>query len=126
MSDRPYQNLVAWKEAYTLSLWVYSVTSKFPSEERHGLTQQMRRSASSVPINIAEGNTKESLKNRARYFEIALSSLNELHCEMLLSRDLHYLTPEEFARGADHLHRVSFLLTRLLQAVRSRITPRSL
>lgn len=115
---RLYQNLVAWKESYSLCLQIYAITKRFPSEERYALVDQMRRAASSVSINIAEGNTKASKKDRARFFEIALSSLNELDCECLLARDLSYISPEEFQRLDSPIRRTSFLINKLIASLR--------
>lgn len=60
MHIRPYQKLVTWQEAHKLCVAIYSQTKQYPEDERFGLISQMRRSASSVPTNIAEGNAKKS------------------------------------------------------------------
>ncbi|MFH1444426.1 MAG: four helix bundle protein [Candidatus Peregrinibacteria bacterium] len=113
MAERPYQRLVAWKEAYELCLILYKMTRKFPSDERFALVSQIRRAASSVPINIAEGNARRSGKDKMHFFLIALGSLEELHCECLLAKDLGYLTQEQFIQCDEHICRVSFLITKL-------------
>lgn len=120
MTLRPYQQLVVWKESYSLCLCVLRLLKKFPPEERFCLAQQMRKAATSVPINIAEGNTKRSVDDRSRFFEISLGSLNELHCESLIARDLRYITIDEFHAIDDRIQRVSYLLNKLIMA----ITPR--
>lgn len=125
MNIRPYQKLVAWKEAYALSRYIHQLTDHFPEEEKYGLKQQMRNASASVPINIAEGNTKRSWKEKAKFFEIALASLNELHCEVLLSHDKRYLDESKFQKAMRDIERVSYLLTRLLQAVIQRIPRRT-
>jgi four helix bundle protein len=116
MHQRPHEQLVAWQEAYKLCRSIYALTKKFPSDERYGLTQQMRRSSYSVPTNIAEGNRKSSHKEKRHFFEIALCSLEELHCEARLSHDLGYIKKEEFIQIDDHINRVSFLLSKLRAA----------
>lgn len=118
MALRPYQKLVAWQEAYKLCLLIYKLTKKFPTDERFGLVSQMRRSSASVPCNISEGNSKKSEKEKAHFFETALCSLNELHCQCLLSKDLSFIDPKEFDTADDHIQRVSFLITKLLQSIR--------
>jgi len=110
---RPYQRIIAWKEAYRLCLQVYRATSEFPSYEKFGMTSQVRRAAYSVPLNIAEGNAKRSRPERARYFTIALGSLEELHCALRLSHDLEYLSEEKLVGMDDQINRTSYLLTRL-------------
>ncbi len=113
MQLRPYQKLIAWQEAYRLCLWMYRITNHFPAREQFGLTKQIRRAASSVPINIAEGNIKRSTKEKMYFFETALASLNEVHCESLLAKDLSYISEAEFESTDQHIHRVSYLLTKL-------------
>ena len=113
MHVRPHERLVAWQEAYRLCLWIYTLTKKFPSDERYGLISQIRRAAYSVHTNIAEGNRKTSKKEKRKYFEIALCSLEELHSELKLSCDLQYIFQSEFIQADDHINRVSYLLNRL-------------
>ena len=113
MHERPYEKLIVWQESYKLCLFVYKLTIKFPPHERFGLVSQMRRSSYSVPINIAEGNSKKSTKEKERFFEIAHASLEELHCESHLSKDLGYISALEYEAMDDHIQRVSYLLTKL-------------
>ncbi len=116
---RPYEKLIVWRESHILCLRTYELTTKFPKHERFRLVDQMCRSAYSAPMNIAEGNMKISRKEKRRYFEIALGSIEELHYQMFLARDLHYITPEEFKSIDDHIQRVSYLLTKLRSAFSS-------
>ncbi|MEI8230611.1 MAG: four helix bundle protein [Candidatus Peregrinibacteria bacterium] len=113
MVERPYQRLVAWKEAHALCLWIYAMTKKYPSCEFFGLVDQMCRSSSSAPTNIAEGSVKESKKEQARFNEIALCSLEEIHYQCLLSFDLHYINAKEKDQSHDHIGRAGFLINRL-------------
>lgn len=117
MELRPYQKLIAWKEAHVLCLWIFNTTKAFPSHEQFQLVSQMRRSAYSVPMNISEGNCKRSKKDKARFFEIALASLEELHYQCFLSKDLEYLSDSMFAEAEDHIKRVSYLITKLRLAI---------
>ena len=114
---RPHEHLVAWKEAHRLCLRIYAITNFFPNEERFGLTSQTRRSAYSVPMNIAEGNMKKSLKEKGHYFEIASASLEELHYQCVLARDLKYSLLETFIELDDHIQRTSFLIMKLRAAI---------
>lgn len=113
-----FEKLIAWQEAYGLSLLIYRITQNFPDHEKFGLTSQMRRAASSVPINLAEGNAKSSKKDRARYVEIAFASLQELHCECMLARDLGCLSQSDFVEVEDKLKRTSYLIHHLLASLR--------
>lgn len=110
---RPYEHLLVWQQAHHLCIDVYITTKTFPVEERWRLVDQMSRSASSVPANIAEGNAKRSPKEKARYFETALGSLDELHNHCLLARDLTYISSEQFKKFETQINSISYLLTRL-------------
>jgi four helix bundle protein len=113
MHIRPYERLIAWQEAHRLCLSLYKATSAFPSDERYELVRQMRRASYSVPMNIAEGNMKRSKKEKGRFFEIASSSLEEVHYQLVLARDLKYLSLEIFNQFDSHIHRTSYLLMKL-------------
>ncbi|MFA7682213.1 MAG: four helix bundle protein [Candidatus Peribacteraceae bacterium] len=118
MHKRPYEDLIVWQESYKLCLYIYHATKKFPQEERFALTNQLRRSAYSVPTNIAEGNMKQSRKEKAHFLEIALASLEELHCECRLAKDLGYIMHQEFATIDQQINRISYLGTKLRAAFR--------
>jgi len=113
MYERPYQKLVAWQEAHKLCKWIYKLTSKFPSEEKFRLVNQMCKSASSAPTNVAEGNGRRSSKDKAHFFVIALSSLDELHYQSFLSYELQYISKAELEKTHDQIRRVHFLTTKL-------------
>ena len=117
MQERPYQRLVVWQEAYQLCLKVYEYTRNFPDTEKFGLTSQMRRSAYSVPINLAEGNGRKSKKERLQFFSIATASLEELHCECTLSQDLHYLNSEASSDLNSRIQRVGYLLAKFCSSL---------
>ncbi len=118
MHIRPHEKLIVWQEGHKLCMRVYQVTKKYPSDERFRLVSQLCRSAYSVPMNIAEGNVKRSKKEKARFFEIASGSLEELHYQSVLSRDLYYINANEFAEIDDRIQRVSYLLCQLNKALR--------
>ncbi|MBK8550873.1 MAG: four helix bundle protein [Ignavibacteria bacterium] len=86
-----YKKLRIWQESVNLVKEIYLITKSFPSEEKYGLTNQLRRSAVSVPSNIAEGagrNTKGEFKN---FLGNANGSLFELETQLIISRDLNYI-----------------------------------
>jgi four helix bundle protein len=90
-----FEDLVVWQKSHQLTLLIYRLTAAFPKHELYGLVQQMRRAAVSVPANIAEGFKKRSRSDKARYYNIAQGSLEELRYYIILSRDLSYLAPAE-------------------------------
>ena len=86
-----FTKLVVWQKAHDLALEVYRSTKGFPPNERYELTRQIRRSATSVPTNIAEGCGRDSRGDFARFLTIAGGSASELEYQLLLSRDLSLL-----------------------------------
>jgi four helix bundle protein len=80
-----YESIVAWQRADDLAVEVYKVTERFPRAELYGLTSQMRRAAVSVPANIAEGSTRQYLKEYAQFLHMARASLTELAYHVHLS-----------------------------------------
>lgn len=112
MKQRHYEQLIVWQESHKLCLKVYQLVDQFPPKEQFGLCSQMRRSASSVPTNIVEGNVKRSAREKLHFIEHSEGSLEELDYQMFLSRDLCYITPEEFESLRGCISRVSYLLTK--------------
>ncbi len=84
-----YRKLEVWQKAHQMTLFVYKVTQSFPTNEQYNLTSQMRRSAYSIPMNIAEGCGKASNPDFARYLDISLGSASELDYQVLLAYDLN-------------------------------------
>ena len=93
---RDFRGLKVWEKAHQLTLAVYQATRVFPSEERYGLTRQLRRSAASVPTNIAEGCGRDSERELRRFMRIAAGSASEAEYQLLLARDLGYLAPDAY------------------------------
>ena len=86
-----YRELKVWQKAHQLTLAVYRATGGFPRGELYGLTSQVRRAASSVPANIAEGFSTRGRSDKARFMNTAQGSLEELRYYFILARDLGYL-----------------------------------
>jgi len=96
MREFSFERLVAWQESRKLNLSIYNLTKSFPSEERYGITSQMRRASISVSSNLVEGNSRYTSKDKARFFEISYGSLMELLNQIVLSVDLGYLQNENY------------------------------
>jgi len=89
---RDFRQLAVWEKSHFLTLRIYAATASFAKEEQYGLTSQLRRAASSIPSNIAEGCGREGDAELARFLRIAMGSASELEYELLLSRDLDYIS----------------------------------
>lgn len=90
-----FEKLEVWKSSIVFAKNVYGIVNKFPTEERYGLTSQMKRAAISISSNIAEGSAKQSLKDQARFTEIAFGSLLELLNQFILAFELSFITDNE-------------------------------
>ncbi len=115
MSD--FKQLQVWQRAHALTLAVYHATNAFPREEAYGLTGQIRRSAASVPANIAEGCGRGSNAELARFLRNPLGSSNELEYHLLLAHDLQLLSPQDHNRLLPELVEVRRMLTGLIQSL---------
>jgi four helix bundle protein len=91
MASKNYRDLVAWQEAMDLVVAVYEATASFPPDERFALTSQLRRSATSVPSNIAEGEGRFTKADFKRFLSVAHGSLREAETQIEIGARLHYL-----------------------------------
>jgi four helix bundle protein len=116
MSERPHKKLVVWQQAMELVKDVHRITNEFPRDEQFILTSQMRRSAISVPSNIAEGSARSSDREKTNFLNIARGSLSELDTQMELCRSLGYLKSADKTDVQERIDRVSALLRGLIQS----------
>ena len=91
---KSYRDLEVWKQAMRLAKRIYQVTQKFPTDERFGLTNELRRAAVSVPSNIAEGHARFGAGGFSRFSSISMGSVAEIETQILLSQDLGYVKEE--------------------------------
>lgn len=95
MNNYAFENLEVWKASRKLVSDVYNLMESFPSLEKYGLADQMRRAVISVPSNIAEGSGRSAPKEKIRFIEYSYGSLLEVYCQLLLASDLKYVKEEE-------------------------------
>jgi len=88
---RDFRELKVWEKPHRLALSVYRATAAFPTEEKYALTHQIRRAATSIPTNIAEGCGRGGEKELARFLQISMGSASELEYHLLLCKDLGLL-----------------------------------
>jgi len=115
---RNYRNLLVWEKAHRLTLSIYKSTAVFPTEERFGLTSQMRRAAASIPANLAEGCGRRSDKEMARFVQIAMGSGAELSYHTLLARDLNFLDAKTHERLEADLAVIMRMMSSLSQKLK--------
>ncbi len=110
-------DLDVFKLAHTLTLRIYKITRDFPKTELYSLISQMRRAASSVPMNIAEGASRGSKAEYRRFVSIAKGSVGEISYQIILSRDLKYIDFQISEQLVAEYVRVGKMLTRLAQSL---------
>ncbi len=93
---RPHENLEVWKQAIEFVLSIYKKTKGFPTDERFGLTSQIRRASVSIPANIAEGAARQSDKEFLQFLAIAQGSCSEVETELLIGSKLGFLPQPEY------------------------------
>lgn len=114
---RDFRKLKVWEKSHELTLAIYKATSSFPDHELFGLTSQMRRAATSVSANIAEGCGRSGEPELARFLRIALGSASELEYHIILSTDLSYLNKSIANNLIKQVTDVKRMLTALIQKV---------
>jgi four helix bundle protein len=112
-----FTELLVWKRSHAAVLEVYRATAHFPSEERFGLTSQVRRAMLSVPTNIAEGSKRVSRQDYRRFLNVAEGSLAEVEYFLMVSADLGYLTQQTTTRLIEELTEIA----RMLSALRKKV-----
>ena len=110
-----FEKLETWQKAITFADDVCRITRSFPSDERFGLTNQMRRATVSSSSNIAEGASRSSHADCARFVEIATGSVFEVVSQSFISRNQGFLTPEDFQK----VYAAAEELSRMLSGLRS-------
>jgi len=117
----PHKNLEAWKQSMSLVVEIYNETKKFPKEEVFGLSQQMRRSAVSVPSNIAEGCSRKGKSETVQFLYIATASLAELETQVIIANQVGYISDvltKEIIAKIDEIKRI---LVGLIKSIKAKI-----
>ena len=112
---KDFRQLKVWEKSHELALAVYHTTASFPREETYGLASQIRRAASSIPSNIAEGCGRNGDAELARFCIIARGSASELEYQLLLARDLKLLQPANHETLSQQTVEIKRMLTVLVQ-----------
>jgi four helix bundle protein len=119
---KSFTDLNAWKEGHKLVLSVYKQILNFPKTEQFGLADQMRRCAVSITSNIAEGFSRRTSKDKIQFYYIALGSVTELQNQLIIARDLKYISIDSFKELADQTIIVSKLINGLIKSLSSHNT----
>ncbi|WP_336069219.1 four helix bundle protein [Mesoflavibacter sp. CH_XMU1404-2] len=101
-----FKDLEIWKRSRVFCSTIYQVTSNFPESEKFGLTNQLRRAAVSIPSNIAEGSSRKSNKDFARFLQITLGSAFEIETQLLIASDLKFISDEDLESLLNELNSI--------------------
>ncbi|UQD56751.1 four helix bundle protein [Flavobacterium sp. K5-23] len=107
-----FKELEIWKKSRLFCALIYKVTLSFPNEEKFGLTNQLRRASISIPSNIAEGSSRQSNKDFARFLEIAIGSAYEVETQILISSDLGFINQENLIELTNILEEIIKMTSR--------------
>lgn len=116
-----FTDLNAWIEGHRLVLLIYKLTKNFPKEEVFGLTNQIRRAVVSITSNIAEGFSRYSFKEKSQFYSMALGSLTEVQNQLIIAKDLTYITENEFNEVWELTVTVNKLLNGLIKVSKTMI-----
>lgn len=111
-----FEKLIAWQKGRELALLIYKTTKQYPKEEIFGLTSQMRRCSISIASNLAEGSGRQSLKEKAKFSEIAYSSSLELLNQVILSNDFEYINEIDYLSLREKIAEVNMFIDGLYKS----------
>jgi len=114
-----YEDLVVWQKGIVLTKEVYAITKMFPEDERYGLVSQMRRSAVSIPSNIAEGQRRATRKDFSQFLRIAYGSTGELRTQFIIAKELGYINMAQSVQVFTHIDEIERMLGGLITSVLS-------
>lgn len=112
---KSFRDLIVWQKAMELVKYIYTTTSRFPSSEKYGLTDQVRRSAVSIPSNIAEGYGRSYTNDYTRFLQIARGSLFEMETQIEIAFSLNYLSDQEYSTVINSSTEIEKILNSLIK-----------
>jgi len=112
-----YKDLIVWKKSIELVIEIYKITDKLPKSEIYGLTSQMRRSAVSIPSNIAEGYARKNRKEYAQFIRISFGSGAELETQIIISKNLKLIDMKNFEKADKLLDEIMRMLNKFITSL---------
>lgn len=110
-----FEKLEVWKESMALVNLIYKLTDSFPSEEKFGLSSQLRRASVSIASNLAEGTPRKTKKDKAHFTTMSFSSTMEVLNQLIISKDLEFITEDNYTLARQKIEKI----TNMLNALRS-------
>ena len=119
MKSSDFRELIVWQKAMELTTEIYSIVKLLPKDETYTLSDQMRRSAISIPSNIAEGQGRDTVKEFIRFLSVARGSLRELSTQLEICERVHYLDQTKTAKAMNLIEEVD----KMINALSKSLTP---
>ena len=120
MKEYAFEKLEVWHNARALVKQIYGITNKFPSEEKYGLSSQLRRAGISIASNLAEGSARQSLNDQARFTIMSYSSLMEVLNQLIIAEDLGYIEKKILEEIRPKIEEISNKLNKLSKTQQER------
>ncbi|CAH8281570.1 four helix bundle protein [Mariniflexile fucanivorans] len=118
-NNNTFRKLLIWQKSMTLVTEIFKEVKTFPSDELYALTSQIKRSATSIPSNIAEGYGRDGLKDYLRFLNIALSSLFELQTQIEIAYNLKFLKEDNFKKLYENTREIERMLTSFIKKIKA-------
>lgn len=122
---KEFTDLLAWQEGHMLVILIYKTTDDFPRKEMYSLIDQMRRAATSITSNIAEGFGRQGYKEKIQFYYLAQGSLVELKNQLFIAKDVNYLSKDNFDKIMNQANKAHQLLQGLITKSKSFLNPKS-
>ncbi len=114
---KTYKDLIVWQKGMQLVTAIYQITKTFPKDEVYGLVSQIRRSAISIPSNIAEGYGRKSTGDYLRFLQITMASLFEMQTQLEIAKNLEYIDRQRFNELYEMSREIERMLSRLIERI---------
>lgn len=115
-----FKDLAIWQRSHKLTIEIYRATQSFPKEEVYGLTSQIRRAVSSIPTNIAEGCGRRTNAELTNFLNIASGSASEVEYEILLAKEIGYITAEQYDTWTKEISEIRSMLAAYMKKLKEK------
>ncbi len=115
MQVHNYEKLIVWEKSMDLVIFIYGIIKIFPKTEIYGLTSQIKRSAISIPSNIAEGSRRSTKKDFAHFLVIAFGSASELDTQIKIAFRLKFIKENQYEEVSKYIYEIMKMLNKLIE-----------
>ena len=115
---KTHKDLTVWQKSIDFVTLIYEITSKFPPEEKFGLSNQLRRASVSIPSNIAEGAARKGRTELRQFLHIALGSASEIETQLIIARNLNFINNELYSKLNNEIIEIRKMLNGLIKSIK--------